>query len=158
MSITSAEALVDVEWFGELIGAACQLDDDVFLLWFAQLLLHLLEDGGEVRGIGLEDLLGDKRFASEGCKGDGKEDGEFHGRVFLGFQDGLDALEFLDSLDILKRFYYHFRFQMHSSLRSCLPLLPSTRITFCPGWSITPLKRARRMLSGFILPIFLPLM
>ena len=69
VSVASAETLVDVERFGELIGAAGQLDDDVFLLWFAQLLLYLLEHGGEVRGICLKDLLGGEGFASEECEG-----------------------------------------------------------------------------------------
>ena len=78
VSVTPTEALVNVEWFGELIGAAGKLDDDVFLLGFAQLLLHLLQHGGEVRGICLENLLGDERLASDRCKDEGEEDGEFH--------------------------------------------------------------------------------
>ena len=69
VSVASAETLVNVERFGEQIGATSQLDDDIFLLWFAQLLLYLLEHGGEVRGICLKDLLGGEGFASEECEG-----------------------------------------------------------------------------------------
>ena len=67
--VASAETLVNVKRFGEQIGATSQLDDNIFLLWFAQLLLHLLEHGGEVGGICLEDLLGKEDVASEGCEG-----------------------------------------------------------------------------------------
>ena len=79
MSVASTETLVNVKRFGKQIGATSQLDDDIFLLWFAQLLLHLLEYGSEVGGICLEDLLGKKDVASEGCEEEGEDDGEFHG-------------------------------------------------------------------------------
>ena len=69
VSVASTETLVNVKRFGKQIGATSQLDDDIFLLWFAQLLLHLLKYGGEVGGICLKDLLGGEGFASEECEG-----------------------------------------------------------------------------------------